>query len=96
MRQSRRSASARRVRVRITRHRGATTAWLRRCSTFRRRGSGTDANRNQTFACGLLTAAEHNYWVPGTYGSVISDQGAYILLAGKNGTHAAVAFKQQP
>jgi hypothetical protein len=58
--------------------------------------SGTDANGYQTFACGLLTASEHSYWVPGTYGSVISDQGAYILLAGKSGSHAAVAFKKQP
>ncbi len=58
--------------------------------------TGVDANGDQTFGCGLLTATEYNYWVPGTYGTVISDEGAYILLAGKNGSHTAAAFKKQP
>lgn len=58
--------------------------------------SGTDPSGDPTFACESFTASEHIYAVPGTYITVISDKGAYILLAGKDGSHTTVAFEKQP
>jgi hypothetical protein len=62
--------------------------------------SGVDDNGNQTFACGVINPPRNGFTVngflPGTYVSVISDEGAYIQLVGKNATYTTVAFKQQP
>jgi hypothetical protein len=57
--------------------------------------SGTNGG-HPTFACGLVTASAWRYWATGTYGSLLSDKGAYIVLAGKAGKITAAAFQKEP
>ena len=54
------------------------------------------ASGHPSLDCGLFSAPGQPHWVPGTYATAISDTGAAVLLAGKNGASSTSASKRQP